>query len=471
MKVLLISNGYPPEQWAGTETYTAGIARALHARGNQVQVLCGGGWQEGAHYWNGYSDHLEQGIPCRRLHVNWMKAPDPFLYLYDNPVVADFLSGYLGEVRPDIVHVTSCERLSASVVHAVKDAGLPLALSLTDFWFLCPRINLLRSDGENCDGQTTAWDCLRCQMLHTKAYRWSRHLLPDEQVAGLLMEISRHSQLTRRRGLRGMAGDMAGRKQELRRAFARADIRITASQFVRDVFTANGFTEPIMLRPYGHDLSWLRGYTAKQPSDMLRIGYIGQIIPSKGVHLLLEAAKHLPALREGRCRLLVYGDLESQPAYGAQLRRMAAELPNVEFCGTYPHKESGRIFANLDMLVVPSQWYDFPLIIHEAFAAQTPVIATRLGDMAEAVTHEANGLLFEHGSAADLARQLRRICDEPGLLNRLRAGLPAVKTIDTEVDELVDTYRRLIAPAQQTAPAEFCNHPAGDDALRRPPGA
>ncbi|RIK35080.1 MAG: hypothetical protein DCC57_23685 [Chloroflexi bacterium] len=97
------------------------------------------------------------------------------------------------------------------------------------------------------------------------------------------------------------------------------------------------------------------------------------------------------------------------------------------------------------------------MIIHEAFAAQTPVIATRLGGMAEAVTHEVNGLLFEPGSAADLAGQLRRICDEPGLLNRLRAGVPAVKTVDAEVDELVETYRRLVAQARPAAPAAFYN--------------
>ena len=79
MKILFISNGFPPRQWAGTETYTAGIAQELDRQGHQVQVLCGGDWQEGPEYWNGYTDEFYQNIPVRRLNFNWTKAPDPNL--------------------------------------------------------------------------------------------------------------------------------------------------------------------------------------------------------------------------------------------------------------------------------------------------------------------------------------------------------------------------------------------------------
>jgi glycosyltransferase involved in cell wall biosynthesis len=94
--------------------------------------------------------------------------------------------------------------------------------------------------------------------------------------------------------------------------------------------------------------------------------------------------------------------------------------------------------------VVPSLWYDFPLIIHEAFATKTPVIATNLGGMAEAVTHGVDGLLFERGDAADLAGQINRVLEEPGLLEHLREGIPPVKTIAEEVNELESIYRELI---------------------------
>lgn len=444
MNILLITNGYPPHRWAGTETYTAGIAEELHNRGHQVQVICAGEWEKGAQYWNGFQDDASNGVQVRRINLNWSKAPDPFRYLYDNPEVEDFLADYLKEGETDVVHVTSCETLSASVLKVVNDAGLPLVLSLTDFWFLCPRVVLLRSDGTNCDGNTTPWECLECEMLNTKVYRWSRQILGKEGAARALTQVSKHPLLTRQRGLRGYVGDMAARKTYLRQALDLPDYRITASQFVKDIHVSNGVTAPIEVRPYGHDLSWLVQYQGKTPAEVIRFGFIGQIISSKGVHILFEAARSLQSTLGDRFELLIYGNVDKDPEYGRQLKESAKKIKNVNFCGTYDHKDSADVFAKMDILVVPSLWYDFPLIIHEAFATKTSVIATNLGGMAEAITHEVNGLLFELGDADDLARQLERVVNEPGLLQNLQAGVQPVKTIDEEVDQLEIVYKELV---------------------------
>jgi glycosyltransferase involved in cell wall biosynthesis len=445
MKILYITNGYPPHRWAGTETYTAGLAKAFHRRRHAVQVLCAGEWAKGPRYWNDYSDDTCGGIPVRRIHVNWQRASDPFRYLYDNPVVAEFLVKYLKQLRPDLVHVTSCETLSASVLRIVREMELPLILSLTDFWFLCPRINLLSSDDSNCTGQTSAWECLRCQLLGAKIYRWPRRLFPEPVVAQFISKISRYPLLTRRRGLRGMAGEMGKRKKFLRAALDWPDRLITASSFVRKVYRANGISAPIRVQPYGHDLGWLRNYHGKTASNVVRIGFIGQIIPSKGVHLLLQAARSLRAKVGDKFKLRIYGNLKKTHGYGSSVQLLASGMPNVKFAGTYPHEESASVFAGIDILVVPSLWFDFPLVVQEAFATATPVVASNLGGMAEAVAHETNGLLFEAGNSQDLARQLRRVITEPGLIEELRAGVPRVKTIAEETSELERTYRELAA--------------------------
>jgi glycosyltransferase involved in cell wall biosynthesis len=444
MRILLISNGYPPNRWAGTETYTAGIAEGLKAHGHQVQVLCTGEWQTGSKYFNGYSDETYHEIPVRRLNLNWTKASDPFGYLYNNPIIADYLEKYLDLIQPDIVHVTSCETVSASVLKVAKTAKLPTVLSLTDFWFLCPRINLLRSDSNNCDGLTTAWECLRCQLLNSKAYRWPKFFLPEAKVSDILSLISKSPYLTRRRGLRGLAGDMEMRKEFLNQAISWPDVRITASPFVRDIFLKNGITDPILVHPYGNDLSWLDGYSGKTHSDILRIGYIGQIAASKGVHLLLQAAESLQERYGNKFELLIYGNLKHDPDYSAELGSIATKIRNIKFCGTYAHDQSAEVFKNIDVLAVPSLWYDFPLIVYEAFATNTPVVATNLGGMAEAVSHDVSGLLFERGDVSDLAYQLRRFFEEPGLMNRLIAGIPPVKKIEQEIDEIEQVYHQLL---------------------------
>ena len=90
----------------------------------------------------------------------------------------------------------------------------------------------------------------------------------------------------------------------------------------------------------------------------------------------------------------------------------------------FAHAEMARAFASLDALVFPSVWEGAGAGIgaREALAAGVPVIASRIGGIPETVRHGTNGLLFEPGDPADLARQIRRMIEEPDLLDHLRAG-------------------------------------------------
>ncbi len=453
MRLLYLANGFPPHRWAGTEHYTASLAGAFSRRGASVEVLCVGDWERGRAYFNGSETSVQDGVEVCRLHLNWTRAPDPFGYLFDNPAVAEVVGAHLERRRPDLVHVTSCETLSASVLRVVRGKGIPLVLSLTDFWFLCPRINLLRGDGGACDGATTPWECTRCLAHAAKVYRCPRAVLPESAVATLLTAAGRWPVLNRRRGLRGMVGDMRCRKAFLKDALHWADLRLTASDFVRDVHVANGVTAEILVHAYGHDLDWLAGYAGKTPATRVRVGYVGQLVPSKGVHVLLEAWRRLPAAVSERMSLDVYGALDKVPDYGVRLTGLAEGLTNVRFRGIYDHDDSAEVYASIDVLAVPSLWADFPLVVHEAFATRTPVVATNLGGMAEAVRPGRTGLLFERGNAEDLARQLRRLVDEPDLVDRLRAGIGPVKTVQQEVDELDAMYRGLVTSRQASQPS------------------
>lgn len=444
LNILFITNGFPPTRWAGTETYTATIASELGKRGHKVQVLCCGDWHTGDNHWNGYDDDVYNDVPVRRINLNWEKSLNPQKHLYNNRVVAQFVNNYLKEIKPDLVHVTSCETLSASVLEVVNENQIPLVLSITDFWFLCPSINLLRSDGQNCSGNTTPWDCLQCTALPSKPYQLAERMLPEKGVEILLTQISKISLITRQRGFRGMMPNMADRKRYMRHTFSLPDIRLVASKFVRDVHIQNGFDNLIRLHPYGHDLSWLKKYRGKSKSSALNIGFIGRISNSKGVHLLLQAARKLADDPHCKVNFLIYGKFGQHPEYASHLEKLADGLDNVKFCGTYPREKSADVYSKIDVLAVPSLWYDFPLIIYEAFATKTPVIATNLGGMAGTVVHEVNGLLFERGNVADLVQQIRRLLDEPELIEELKRGIPSVRLVSDEVDELEEIYFGLI---------------------------
>lgn len=442
MKVLYVTNGFPPHRWAGTEAYTAAIAREFHGRGESVQVLCVGAWDNGEAYFNGYEDSTYEGIPVRRLNLNWTRADDPFTWLFDNPVTASLYGRWLDEWRPDVVHVTSCETLSASVLRVTRERALPLVLTLTDFWFICPRMTLLRSDMRTCDGRTTAWECTKCLSRGSKAYRWPSALLPERAVAGLLTAVGRQRVLARQPGLRGMIGDMDARKAFLLRAIEWPQVRLTASPFVRQTYMANGVTAPIEVSAYGNDVSWLSAFAGRTASDVLRVGFVGQIIPAKGLHVLLDALRSVPDDLRSRIELVVYGSVRQSPEYGQQVIEQAHGLP-VRFMGTFQREERASVMATFDVLVVPSLWYDFPLVIQDALAAGAPVVATNLGGMAEAVKDGVNGFLFEPGDAAMLATHLARLVREPSIVDELRKGIPPVKTVQANADELGAIYASL----------------------------
>lgn len=446
MKILLITSFFPPTHTAGTEKRTFGYAKTLLERGHQIQVLCAGIWDEGQEYWNGYTDEVYKDIPVRRIHLNWTLAPDPNRFLYYNPVVEKHLKLWLLRWKPDIVHITSCTTLSASVINAVRDQNLPLVLTLTDFWFKCPRINLLRGDGSLCDGRTTAWQCLKCMLWQSKILKITSQVFPEQISDALLTAISRHPFITKQRGLRGMALNMQDRKRILIGALEGVDFVSAPSRSLSETFENSGVSHSIKVIHSGHDLSWLTNQPDTKRDGVIRIGYIGQIIPIKGVHVLISAFMNIP--RTDRTKLVIYGDVNKDPGYMTELKTIMEKKANanIEFLGSFPHELLGETLASIDLLVVPSQWQENnPRVIQEAFASKTPVIASNVGGISEFVEHEKNGLLFDRGDVEELTAQLLRIVDEPSLLNQLRSGIQAVKSISEEISEFEEIYKDLIA--------------------------
>ena len=162
MKVLLGSHFFPPNHVGGAEAYTYALSRQLRARGHDARVICAEDWGQGTNWGPLVENSVYAGVPVRRLRWNWTLAPDPFVALYDNALVERLFGEYLREWRPDIVHVTSCYTLSASILRAAQRADVPTFLTLTDYWFLCPRVTLMKSDGSLCEGPQDALTCQEC---------------------------------------------------------------------------------------------------------------------------------------------------------------------------------------------------------------------------------------------------------------------------------------------------------------------
>jgi glycosyltransferase involved in cell wall biosynthesis len=443
MKVLLISNFFPPTHMAGTEKRTLGYSLQLKERGHKVQVLCAGIWEDDLIYWKGHTDEIFQGINVRRINLNWSLAPDPNQFLFRNPNVEEHLRKWLLEVKPDIVHITSCNTLSASVIQAAKAQDLPVVLTLTDFWFICPRVTLLKADGSLCDGRTTSWDCLECMLADTRTFRAANTVLPERIASTTFTFLSRRAGFRRIRSYRGKVFDMEDRKAYLSRMMHLADCMIAPSTYVRDAVQA-GTAQNIRVIHSGQDLGWLDSTFEKKPSKKIRIGFIGQVTPIKGVDVLVRA--FLEANIAERAHLSIHGDGDKFPEYTKELQGLRSVCPTaIKFHGAFPHEELGDVLSEIDILVVPSRWHENnPRVVQEAFATKTPVIGSDVRGLSEFVKHDVNGLLFERDNTDQLAHHLRRLVEQPELLNQLSKGVGPVKTMEEEVAELEGIYEDLL---------------------------
>ncbi len=123
---------------------------------------------------------------------------------------------------------------------------------------------------------------------------------------------------------------------------------------------------------------------------------------------------------------------------------MAEGLP-VTFTGRFDRADAAEIYGALDVLVVPSLWPEnSPLVIHEAFMAGVVVVAARAGGIPGLVADGVSGLLFDASSPESLANALARLIDDPGLVDRLRAASPAVRSIGQDAAEWEARYRAVV---------------------------
>jgi glycosyltransferase involved in cell wall biosynthesis len=134
------------------------------------------------------------------------------------------------------------------------------------------------------------------------------------------------------------------------------------------------------------------------------VGFVGRIEPRKGVLDLVEAA---PAIRAGGARVVIVGDDPYEPdsRYLAQVR--ASE--NVEQAGWVD--DAAGLMRQLDVLVAPSHQEPFGTVLAEAMAVGTPVVATRVGGLAEVVDDGVTGRLVEPGDPAALAAAVREVLE------------------------------------------------------------
>ena len=119
--------------------------------------------------------------------------------------------------------------------------------------------------------------------------------------------------------------------------------------------------------------------------------------------------------------------------------------PGIHFEGVVSRHALWSVLGGLDVLVVPSLWYEgSPANIREAFAAGVPVVASRVGALPEMIRDGIDGLLFPTGDETALRDILQSLLDDRSQLSRLQANIVPVLSFDEHVGMVMDVYQEAL---------------------------
>ena len=471
MRLMQVVHGFPPGATGGTEIYAHDLAMELnHLFGDEVLVLA----REAAPDRPELSVRFERRNGIRIAYINnTFKLCRSFEQTYRQEGVRRVAADLMDQIQPEVIHFHHLTGLSTDLVNEAARREVPSLFTLHDYWLMCQRGQLLDVDYRQCAGPSPT-RCVRCVGAAAGVGPATFH--GASLLRGLEQRLPGPGSKLARRVAERLSGTWANPSEALLQMERRLDhvghicSRITRflapSRTMLERFLAFGIRrDRITHAELGIDHSRFQGLGQHKPrSAGLRVGFVGSLMASKGVHLLLEAHARMAP---GAASIYLYG--EPTPYHGDESypQRLAPLLQQdgVVHEGAVPHERIPEVLSSLDVLVVPSTWLEnAPLVVHEAFLAGVPVVAARLGGLTEVIKHEVNGLLFTPGDVGDLQHCLQRLSENPELLERLRRGIPRVRSLSEDAHFLRDLYSSCVPSRASTG----LSGPHASVARRRP---
>jgi glycosyltransferase involved in cell wall biosynthesis len=319
--------------------------------------------------------------------------------------------------RPNLIHAHNLAwRLSPLPLRAAREHALPVALTVHDFHWVCPRKWMRRSITDRCsDGFG-----VRCLISNCLSDRSGWLNQPYQNLRWLKVALHRAM-------LRAWVDVFVCPSQELVRLI-RSNLRgknvVHLPNFVPDF----DFVDP--------------------PAPHSQLLFAGRLNKEKGVEHLIAA---LPSILEScpETSLTIAGDGPCR----TDLEDLTAKLgvsEHVRFLGTVPRPALGALYRNCTACVLPSLWMEnCPIAGLEALAAGRPLLGSRIGGIPEIIEDGANGLLFNPGDHLDLARQAVRLLSDPILIDELgrnaRATFESRYSAGLHLDRLTMIYGSVLA--------------------------
>lgn len=399
MKILALTNLYPPHYLGGYELICYMVVNELRARGHEVEILTSD------HTVPGKDSGKESGIE-RSLRIHGFYG-HPWLNIvrlrklerHNN----ETLRAAIQRHKPDLVYVWNMGGLSKSMVFTLQKLGIPTTYYLSDHWI---------ARGFTSD----VW----LQWWNRPSDSWKRRLL---------------STMTGLSGLRSYWQEIAPTNPPEHLKFQRLYF---CSKALRKLTASAGFEVmhgAVIYAPV--DTAKFYGDQKPESHPIQKYLWVGRLAPDKGVMTALKALQHLGERFKGE--LHIYGKGEAD--YVTQLKTFVSENRLPVTFSSAGMDEMPAIYRRYDALLFTSEWAEpFALTPLEAMASGMPVIGTTTGGSREIFRHRDNALTYNAGNAEELAERITELSADPALRCKMtqtgQAEVRAVYALPVIVDQI-----------------------------------
>ena len=406
MRILVVSNFFPPHHFAGYELGCRDVVEGLRERGHEVQVLT-------STY--GVGRGCDEGNVSRRLLVR-ISHPTGHLDRWAWALRSEIanqaeMRRAVANYRPELIYVWNVGCTSLSVAIQAEKSARPVVYYVSDQW-------------------PVQWD-----------YDFGHFMFNTRR--GVVGRVQRSVA----RGMLRLAGAAI--------PFSRPQLSYPqfTSGFIRDRVMSAGFT-PLQswVIPWGVDLDRFPTGSIRWPAT--RLIYAGQVAHHKGVHTAVAAFLKVAATPEGAgITLTIAGGAVLDPGYMERLQATvaAADMASrVQFLGQVSREQLAGLYREHDIFLFPSEFNEpFSIALVEAMAVGLAIIATQTGGTPEIARHGENALTFRGGDVVDCTLQLHRLLADRNLYESLRRRAAQTAQLNygfaRMIDQVEESLRTVLA--------------------------
>lgn len=377
MKVLYVSNYYPPYFIGGAELIAHQHVKQLKLLGCKCAVFAGE--VTGGSPPMRVRQDVFEGIQVFRVAIPERQVSFQRANFYNHAIERHFVD-VLECKRPDLVHFHNLPGLSVDLIDLARKNGCATVLTVHDHWGFCHRQTLTKPDGAVCTDFTACSNCL-----------------------GVYIDFDKTEQ------------PIGKRNSYVRERLRRLDLLISPSQYLADQYIFAGYApKQTAVLGNGVDLASFIGTNAPlAASHEVRFGIACCLEEHKGVRHILDAIAALPQETRAKFYFAGKGPLDHVIVHFINNNQNGNR---VNFCGAFEYSAMNKFYRSIDVFVSASQWPENqPLTIMEAMASGVAVIAPDIGGITEMVRHGSAGLITPVRDVSALASAFQAYANDPKL--------------------------------------------------------